>query len=92
MPDSEDCVIDRRRAQRGGLLSGEVPIKKAELNSLYRTKSDAEHYLRAVRILAAGSEAMRDERARGSEYARGWLDCLRLLAQTIESAGGHGDS
>lgn len=76
-------MLDRRRTMRGGLLSSEAGVDKRELAMLRRTKLAHDHYLRAVTILARGSEPMRVEAARGSEYARGYLACLRALHSTI---------
>jgi len=71
-------ALDRPRRMRG-LLTGEVPITRVELDRLHAVERAHDHYAQAVAILARGSEAMRVE---GSEYAAGWLACLRLLYNT----------
>lgn len=80
------------RYRKTGLLPGEVPIKRTELNRLRRVQMSHDYYHRSLTILSAGTEAMRDEAARGSEFAKGWLACMRLLMSTIENESGRGGS
>lgn len=75
MPDCEDCVR--------GLLRGEVAVRRDELQGLRRVRVAHDKYLRSVTLMQTGAEHMRAEAARGDEYARGWMACLKLLALTI---------
>ena len=82
-------MIYRVRPNRG-LLPDEIPVKKSELARLQRAEHAHRRYYEGVRILGAGAEKMRAEAAGGSEYAQGWIACLRLLALTISrQEGGH---
>lgn len=81
-------IPDRRRTMRGGLLAGEVPIKKQDLRDLKTIKQAHDQYLRSVRIISTGAEQMRAEAAGGSEYAQGWMACLSLFARTITRGDG----
>ncbi len=79
-------TIDLRYRTRG-LLYGEVPIKRTTLKSLEAAKRDRDHYLACLRLLATGSEAMRLLAEDGSEFAKGWLGCFRLLNETVSGVG-----
>jgi hypothetical protein len=74
--------LDHPRPMRG-LLASEVAIKRTELEPLRRKEAAHDNYLRSLDILATGSETMREEAKKGSQFAEGWLGCLRLLHQTI---------
>lgn len=76
------------RYRTTGLLRGEVPILRTDLEHLQRVKTAHDRYLESLTLISTGSETMRDEAARGSEFAKGWLACLRLLHITITSGRG----
>jgi hypothetical protein len=61
----------------------EVTVRKSELDRLRFKALDHDHYLRVLQVLQGGSEKMRAEARNGSEFAKGWLACMRLFHMTV---------